>query len=293
MSLRFAYFGGEPLGVPVLEALAAAGLTPSLVVTNPDRRAGRKLELTPPPTKAWAEAHGIPVFQPEGKFIEGVSSPLTDTPFDLFVVVAYNKILPEWLLHLPKHQTINLHPSLLPAYRGASPIRTAILEDNRAAVGVTVMLLDAEMDHGPLLAQEPYLVSEEAWPIDGRELDTLLATKGGALLAQTIPQWISGTITPVEQNHAAATYCGRLTKTKGELALDPHNLPQGEAARQVLCTIRGLAGWPGTYFFDQGVRIKINEATLDPAGRLVLSSITPEGKRPQPLATYLANRAEV
>jgi len=147
LPLNFAYFGGEPLGVPVLETLKATGFVPNLIVASPDRPAGRKHELTPPPVKIWAEANNIPVFQPESLKERDALTPLTKETFDLFVVVAYNKILPKWLLELPVHKTINLHPSLLPLYRGASPIRSAILEDNREAVGVSIMLMDKEMDH--------------------------------------------------------------------------------------------------------------------------------------------------
>lgn len=290
MSPTIAYFGGEPLGAPVLTALCHAGLSPTLVVTNPDRPAGRKLELTPPPTKVVAEQFGISVYQPEGKFTADTPSPLTETSFDLFVVVAYNKILPSWLIALPKHQTINLHPSLLPKYRGASPIRSAIINNDRDAVGVSVMLLDEQMDHGPILAQVPYQVPPSEWPIDGRMLDEALAGVGSALLTETIPAWIAGSIIPREQDHDKATYCGRLNRAVGELTIDPEHLPTGPEAVSALARIRGLAGWPGTYFMDHGLRIKVHEASLDSTGRLSIATVTPEGKRPQPFSTYLANR---
>ncbi len=287
--IRFAYFGGEPLGVPVLERLQAAGLTPSLVVASPDRPAGRKLVLTPPPVKVWAEANCIPVFQPTSLKNQDELEPLTEGNFNLFVVVAYNKMLPTWLLELPTYKTINLHPSLLPHYRGASPIRTAILEDNPAAVGVTIMLMDAEMDHGPILTQEIHEIDPATWPIHGDALDTALAVHGGELLAATIPAYIAGELAPQEQDHAQATYTRKITKADGELMINPLDLPTGTAARAALCKIRAFAGWPGTFFMHESKRIKILDATLDEQAQLVITEVVPEGKKPQSFAQFIAN----
>ncbi len=286
--LRFAYFGGEPLSVPVLEILKAHDLVPSLVVASPDRPAGRKLTMTPPPVKVWAEAHRIPVFQPETLKERDVLAPLTDTLFDVFVVVAYNKILPEWLIELPTHKTLNLHPSLLPQYRGASPIRTAILENNQAAVGASVMLMDKAMDSGPILAQEAFDFTDVEWPTDGLLLDALLAEQGGKLLAKTIARWVAGDITPQPQDHEAATYCSKISRADGELKLDPQSLPHGAAAVEALLKIRAFAGWPGTFFMHDGKRIKVNDAHLTASGALMIGDVTPEGKKSQSFSQFLA-----
>ncbi len=281
--IDFIYFGGEPLGVPVLETLLQHNLRPRAVVTSEDRKSGRGRVLTPPPTKLFAAAEGIPVLQPtsltEPTFLEAI------TGAELFVVVAFNKILPAEFIALPAHQTINLHPSLLPHYRGPSPIRTPILKNDRDGIGVSVMLLDEKMDHGPLLAQEVYPINPSHWPIDGLMLDKTLATKGGTLLAKTIPAWIMGEITPCPQNHDEATYTKKLTKDMGALSIDPYNLPKGDEAEQALLLIRGLSGWPGTFFFHNGKRFKINEAHLE-SGKLVIDSITPEGKKPTSFSQY-------
>lgn len=287
--LRFAYFGGEPLGVPVLERLQAAGYVPSLVVCNPDRPAGRRLQMTSPPVKVWAAANNIPVFQPETLNDREALLPLTTENFDLFIVVAYNKIMPSWLIELPTHKTINVHPSLLPQYRGASPIRTAILEDNPGAVGVSIMLMDSEMDHGPILTQSAYNVSLEDWPVDGRVLDSALAKLGGSLLAETLPQWVAGTITPTAQDHARATYCSKIAREDSELILDPHHLPTGEAAIEALRRIRAYAGWPGTFFVHENARIKIVDASIATDGVLQIHEVTPAGKNTQPFSQYLAS----
>ncbi len=282
----FAFFGGEPLGVPALEALAATDLLPNLIVCNPDRPVGRKQVLTPPPVKEWANARGIPVLQPTD-YRDPLSLPeLTKQPWDVFVVVAYNHILPKWLITRPTHNTLNLHPSLLPQYRGASPIRSAILEDNRNAVGVSIIELDDQMDHGPIVAQEPILIDHANWPMNGLELDALLAEHGGELLANTLPQWVRGELTVTEQDHPQATYCGKLTKAMGEIDINPHHLPTGQTAYQTLCRIRAFAGWPETFFIHHGKRVKVQGAHIA-NDTLVIERVVPEGKPAMEFATYL------
>src|SRR5690606_9907825 len=135
--------------------------------------------------------------------------------WDLFVVFAYGLIMPKWLIELPKFGTLNIHPSLLPKLRGASPIRTSLLQ-NMEDMGVTIMLMDERMDHGPIVAQMPLSLPE---PVPGRKLDFTLAKMGGDLLVDTIPKWIKGEITPQEQDHANATYASKITKEMGELTL--------------------------------------------------------------------------
>lgn len=283
--MKFAFFGTPDIAVIALDELAAAGFTPSLIVCNPDAPVGRKHVMTPPPTKVWAEAHVVPVFQPATLRDREVLSPLTDTNWDLFVVVAYGKLMPQWLLDIPKHQTINLHPSLLPQLRGASPIRSAILQDTRET-GVTVMLLDAELDHGPILAQANATITESEWPLSGHDLDRRLATQGGKLLANTILAWIADSITPTEQDHMAATFCTKIDKSMSELTLDPHHLPLGEEAYQLLLKIRAFDGWPETFFIYDGKRIKIKAAHIDQNGQLIITRIIPEGKNEQDWNQY-------
>ncbi len=270
---KICYMGGEPLGVPVLEALKSAGIMPALIVCNPDRPQGRKLLLTPPPVKVWAEEHSIPVFQPESLKDASVFETLRAADCELFIVVAYGKIIPENILNIPKYKTLNVHPSLLPKFRGASPIRSAILEDTNPT-GVSVMILTPGMDEGPILAQEEVLIPSEHWPLRGNELDALLAEKGGALLVRTLTPYINGEITPQEQDATQATYSKKITKEMGliDLADDPHTN---------ILKIRAFDGWPGTYFFQEKagvkIRIKIVDATLE-NNQLVITKIIPEGK---------------
>lgn len=285
---RIAFFGGEPLGPASLEALVRAGLTPELVVCNPDRRSGRGLELTSPRIKTWAEEHAIEVFQPVSYKSKETLTRITNHEWDLFIVVAYNFILPKWFLELPKHGTINVHPSLLPKLRGASPIRTAILENLRDEVGVSIMLMDEQMDHGPLLEQVPLGLNN--WPLGGLILDDMLASIGGEILTQTIPRWLSGEITPTEQDHEAATYTKKFEKSQSELSITPTNLPTGGEAFRILSKIKAYEGIGDTFFIDNGKRIKVKAAGLTTDGQLELYRVIPEGKKEIDFTMYLASR---
>lgn len=281
---KIAFFGGEPLGVPTLEKLHEAGITPQLIICNPDRPSGRGQKLTPPPVKNWAKLHGIEVFQPDSYKDKEKLSRILNEEWDLFVVVAYNFILPKWFLELPKKGVVNVHPSLLPKLRGASPIRTAILENTPDVVGVTVMLMDEKMDHGPILKQESFTPPQ--WPITGPELDTLLANRGGELLAEAIPEWLGGMITPQEQNHDEATYCGRFTKDDARIELDPRNLPIGADATTALAKIFAFTGIGDAFFEYKGERVKIKQATLANDGSLCLLRVTPAGKSEMDFERY-------
>ncbi len=272
-SPRIAFFGTPQIAVWVLEEMERAGIVPSLIVTNPDAPVGRKQIMTPPPVATWAQTHAIPVFQPTSLKNPDDLHTLTNTSCDLFVVVAYGKILPDWLINLPTHKTLNVHPSLLPTLRGASPIRSAILGNIRET-GVTIMQMDAEMDHGPIVAQAPTPLTE--WPTRGLVLDEIMARQGGSLLAETIPKWLHGEITPVAQAHAKATFCTKISKEMGEISLtdDPY---------QNFLKICAFDGWPGTFFFteknDERVRIKIVDAKLAEDGSLKILRVIPEGKK--------------
>jgi methionyl-tRNA formyltransferase len=272
---RIAFFGTPQLAVAVLEALALRGYLPTIVVTNPDAPVGRKQILTPSPVKVWANAHGCQILEPTSLTKDtSTYERLKEENISLCIVAAYGKLIPKNILDLPKYGTLNVHPSLLPKLRGASPIRSAILNDMRET-GVTIMLLDEELDHGPILAQKSVVIPEDSWPLRGQELDTLLSQIGGELLADTIPGWLNGSITPTPQRHEYATFCTKITKEMGEIDLtaDPY---------QNLLKIRAFDGWPGTFFYTEKrgtrVRVKIIDATLDTDGSLKIRRVIPEGK---------------
>lgn len=277
---RFVFFGTPHLAVIVLEELSRANLLPALIVTAPDKPAGRGMKMQATPVKKWAQEHGIEVIAPE-TFDTEVTKKLTQVNADAFVVVAYGKILKDDVLAIPRVGTLNVHPSLLPHLRGPSPVRTAILNDDKV-VGVTVMEIDAQMDHGPIVTQEVY--EPPTWPPNAQELDNYLFARGGALLAEALPRYVSGNIALQEQDHSQATYSKLFKKEDGEINLndDPY---------QNLLKIHAYAGWPGTYFYitknGDRVRLKIIEARLTGDGRLVFERVVPEGRKEMSYVAFL------
>lgn len=269
--LRVVFFGTPRLAVTALEVLKASGIVPALIVTAPDRPKGRGLVLTPPPVKVWAEAEGVPVLQPQSLKLQGEELELlTNSEWDVGIVAAYGKILPQSTLDLPAHGMLNVHPSLLPAFRGPAPIEGQILADVRT-VGVSIMLLDAEVDHGPVLSQARIELDE--WPLRARDLEELLATEGGSLLAESIPPYLSGELVPAAQNHAEATFTKKIEKSDGELDLSADGY-------QNYLKYCAYDEWPGTFFFKDGKRIKITEAKYE-NGQFVPLKVIPEGKKEQ------------
>ncbi len=285
---RFVFFGTPDIAVYVLDELEQAGFVPELVVTNPDRPIGRKQILTAPPVRTWADTRGIVALQAESLRDDTLLTPLKIIEPDLFIVAAYGKLIPAQVLAIPKFGTLNVHPSLLPKLRGASPIRSAILGDVRET-GVSVMLLDTELDHGPIVAQEQTTIDPLEWPLRGRELDKLMARQGGALLAKVLPDYLAGTITPTEQEHAAATFCTKITKDTSELRINPKSLPFGKEAYDALLKIRAFDGWPETYFMHEEKRIKIKDAELAITGQLRITRIVPEGKSEMDFSAYFGD----
>lgn len=285
--IKFAFFGGEPLAVPILNRLKTAGLFPKLIICNPDRPKGRGHAVTPPPVKLWAQAENIEVFQPTNYKDKETKEKLSASEWDLFVVVAYNFILPDWLLTIPKNQVINVHPSLLPKLRGASPIRSAILTNQPENVGVTIMLMDQEMDHGPILNQRKLFINPKNWPLAGNVLDATLANLGGELLTETIPAWINNEITPQTQNHEQATYCGRFQKGSNQITINPFDLPTKTDAFKIWCTINAFTGIGDTFFIYNNKRVKIKQAKLNNLGNLEILRVIPEGKKEIDFNDYL------
>ena len=257
-----------------LKQLVALWLKLALDAIQSQLPQGRKLIITPPPVKVWAEEHNIVTIQPET--LTTTPKEIMETPdkteWDLFVVVSFGKILTKEVLDIPLHKVLNVHPSLLPKLRGASPIQSAILQDMKET-GVTIMLLDDKMDHGPILSQAS--VSVDDWPPTYDVLESLLASVGGELLAETILPWINGDITPEEQNHEEATYVEKISKEDGKINLE-------ENPYENYLKIQALKDWPGTFFFvtqkGKDSRIKISSASYS-ENNLVIEKVIPEGKQ--------------
>jgi len=271
------FFGTPQFAVWTLNALEASGVLPTIIVTVPDKPAGRGLEIVAPPVKEWAYERDIPVLQPESLRTENEATDLLkNSEWDLFVVSAYGKILPKEMLALPHKGVLNIHPSLLPKFRGASPIESQILADEKNT-GVTIMQVDEEMDHGPIVAQAS--VTPEEWPLKAALLEEMLATIGGELLAETIPAWLNGTLTPEPQQHELATYTKKIEKADGEILLS-------DDGYQNYLKYCAYDVWPGIFFFHNNKRIKITDAEFK-NGTFTPLKVIPEGKKETEYETFM------
>ncbi|HEY4500546.1 MAG TPA: methionyl-tRNA formyltransferase [Candidatus Paceibacterota bacterium] len=269
---KIVFFGTPDRAVIVLEVLKQANLSPIFVVTQPDRSAGRKLVKTAPPVKIWAGKEKIPVFQPENLENQMFLETLEKGNFDVFVVVAYGKILKQKILDIPKYGVLNLHASLLPRLRGSSPIETAILTDEKR-IGASIILLDALMDHGPIVSEREINVLN--WPVSAEKLSSILCKAGGELLAETIPLWLSGKIKAREQDHTKATYTKKIKKEDGfiDFSAPPYaNYLKFLAYRE----------WPTSYFFieksDRKIRVIVTDAIFE-KGSFIIKKVIPEGRK--------------
>lgn len=281
----FAFFGTPLFAVYVLEALEAHGLLPALVVTAPDKPSGRGLSSTPSPVALWAKEREIDVVTPSSLKDPEFLAEMRNTDWDCFAVAAYAKLLPTEILTMPMKGCLNVHPSLLPKFRGPSPALSAILSDERAT-GVSIMLMDERMDAGPVLAQARVELEEEAWPPQGSEFEELLATEGGNLLAETIPLWLERKITPEIQDEAKATHTKKFVDTDAQI-----DLAQG--ARENFLKIRAFNKGPRAYMLNQkGKRVIIVEATYKD-GSLEITRVIPEGKKEMAYADYLRGQSSV
>ncbi len=233
--------GTPDFAVASLEALLEAGYNVIGVVTQPDRPVGRKQVLTPPPVKEAALRHGLPVLQPEKiKVEEALEEVLALSP-DLIVTAAYGQILPKRLLDAPKHGCINVHASLLPKYRGGAPIHKSIVEGEKES-GVTIMYMVEALDAGDML-------SKVVVPIEERDtvglLHDKLAAAGSALLLETIPQLLAGSIEAQPQNHDEATFAPNIKRTD-------ERIDWTRTAEQIYNQVRGLNPWPVAFTSYQG-----------------------------------------
>lgn len=296
--MKLYFFGTPEFAVPTLKVLAnISEFEIQAVVTQPDRPGNRK-ELTPPPVKLAAKALDLEVLQPakiDKTLIERIKK---DAP-DIIIVVAYGGLIPKDLLEIPQYGCLNVHPSLLPKYRGASPIQEALLNGDEET-GIAFMKLDEELDHGDI-----YLIKR--LPIDQKDnfetLSEKLSATAAALLPFVIKDIVQGTLKPIPQPHAKATFCRKIEKEEG--LIDPNK----KTAKEILNQIRALNPWPGTYLKVKGKTLKILEATMSEAkpespgafeilskksfaihtkeGSVLPTKVQLEGKQPMQVADFL------
>lgn len=275
---NFVYFGTPDFSTLVLDALARSDFVPSLIVTAPDKPAGRGLALSQSPIKKWAMSRGINTLQPES--FDGVAvARLAASRAEFAVVAAYGKILPQHVLNLFARGALNVHPSLLPRYRGTSPVESQILADDDA-IGVSIILMDEKIDHGPLVAQEKIIIPH--WPVDRNVANEFFWKAGGALLARILPDWLAGSLTPTPQNESEATFTKKIVKGDGALSLSA-------PARENYLAYLAYAGWPGTYVFNGTKRVKIIRASFR-NGEFSIERVVPEGKKEMSYADFIRER---
>ncbi|HZU14163.1 MAG TPA: methionyl-tRNA formyltransferase [Chloroflexota bacterium] len=304
---RAVFMGSDSFSVPILRALIERGpglaepTAVTAVVTRPDRPAGRGRKQQSSPVKLLASAENIPVLTPV-RARDHVAEILAGKP-DVLVVASYGQILPAALIDAPPRRSLNLHPSLLPRYRGPSPVQSAILSGDRVT-GTSLMVVTRRMDAGPILAQREMRVGEDETA--GR-LEHRLAEASADLLLEHLPGWLRGTLVPREQDESNATYSRLLSKADGHMEWE---LPAETLARQV----RAFNPWPGSYTFWGDRRLRVLRASVVPGAAdpgevvrapggiavgtgdnlLLLEEVQPEGGRPMAGTSFAAgNRAFV
>lgn len=291
------FFGTEDFSALALDALLAHDFHIGAIITKPDARRGRHSEFTAPRVKQIGEAHGIPVWQPAK--LSDIAGDIAQFETPVGVLVSFGKIIPQSIIDLFDPGIINLHPSLLPKYRGPSPIEAAVLGGDEAT-GISIMQLSAKMDAGPLYLQELHpLTQTETVP----ELYDTLGVRGSAMLVQALPRIIDGSLLPLEQDEQLATYCPLIAKQDG-------TIDWTKPARILEREIRSYLGWPGSRTTLGSVELIITSAQVTPGSfgtpgefkivnderllvqtgeqALRLLAVKPVGKKEMPIQAFLA-----
>ena len=250
MTYTLIFCGTPRFAVPTLEALVAAGHSVPLVVTQPDRPRGRGMELAASPVKESAARLGIPVVQPATiKNSSDFRAQLEALHPDAIIVVGYGRIIPQWMIDLPRLGNLNLHASLLPKYRGAAPIQWAIAR-GESVTGVSTMRIDAGLDTGDILLQREMPIAEDD---TAETLGPKLAAAGAELMAETLRGLESGLVKPVPQDHSRATLAPILKKEDGRIDF-------ARTAAELLNRMRGFKPWPGAFSAFRGKTLQVHRA---------------------------------
>ncbi|MFA7252533.1 MAG: methionyl-tRNA formyltransferase [Candidatus Paceibacterota bacterium] len=258
--IKFAFFGSSKFSVFCLEELKKLDHLPTVIVTTADKPQGRKMEIIKSEVKIWAENNQIEYL---------TTDQIENFDCELYLVASYGKIISKKVLDTPKFGVLNIHPSLLPKYRGSSPLQTQILNDEKK-VGVTIMQIDEQIDHGPIVAQKELEIKD--WPVKFEALEKITAEEGVKLFAQVLPDWIDGKIEPTTQNHSAATFTKKIEKSDGLI-----DIVNGNPYQNFL-KIQAYSLWPQAYFFIGETRVIIKDAEFKD-GVLNIKRVLPAGKK--------------
>ncbi len=300
--MKLVFMGTPDYAVNTLEALISAGHNVAAVFAQPDKPVGRKHIITPPPVKVCAQKHGITVYQPNTLRDGKAEEILKEIAPDVIVVVAYGKILPKEILEIPKYGCVNGHASLLPKYRGASPIQWCIV-CGESCTGVTAMKMDEGMDTGDILKTVKTEIGAEE---TAEELFDRLSVITAELLVKTLADLESGNITPQKQDEEKASYAPIIKKEMAQLDF------VNKTATEIHNAVRGYYSWPCAYFFLENKRIKVIKATVaentnSKAGTVIKSddslviackdgtavelvTVQPEGSKPMTAKQMLCGR---
>ncbi len=254
--MRILFMGTPEFARKSLEALVEDGTNEIVgVISQPDKPKGRKMELAMPEVKAYALEKGLPVYQPETLKDDAILPLLRELDPELIVVVAYGKILPEYILNYPKYRCINIHASLLPRFRGAAPIQRAVMAGDRIS-GVTSMYLEKGLDTGDMILKAQVPVPED---MTASMLHDVLAEVGGKVLIETVERFRRGDLSAEKQDESLACYAHMLTKAEGEIDWKL-------TAEEVYNRVRGLNSWPMAFSYLDGRRFVIDMVRLSEGG---------------------------
>ncbi len=299
ISAPIVFFGTEDFSLGSLQALLDAGYPVAAVVTKPDTAQGRGHKITSPPVKLVAQKYNIPVLQPQK--LSDISDTIKKLDSPVGVLVSYGKIIPQSIIDLFTPGIINVHPSLLPLYRGPSPIESAIINGDRQT-GVSIMGLSARMDAGPVYRQEAITLSQTE---TAEQLYDTLGRRGSAMLVESLPSIIDGTLIPTEQDDASATYCQLINKADGVIdwtqSADSierrirafHEWPQSRATIGSVDCIITSAHIRNDNFGAAGA-VKLDPTSQTPlciqagSGQICIDSIKPIGKKEMPVQAFLS-----
>jgi methionyl-tRNA formyltransferase len=276
--IKFVFFGSFRVSADILEGMIKDGLKPALVVCSPDRPAGRKKIMTAPAVKKMLaeNAWDIPIAQPEKP--TDILDKLGTIRADVFVIMGYPHIIPQSIIDIPRLGTIGVHPSLLPKYRGASPMQSALLA-GETETGVTLYVIDEKVDHGPIIATVSVPIASDETNLT---LEKKCAQAAAQLLIETLPKFAAGKITPTEQAHAQATMTKKFTSEDGRVDMI-HDTP-----KTIFKKIQAFNPEPSVWTMNfpgyEGKRVKLLAASLADE-KLKITQIQPEGKKPIKIAS--------
>ncbi|MDB5254836.1 MAG: methionyl-tRNA formyltransferase, methionyl-tRNA formyltransferase [Candidatus Nomurabacteria bacterium] len=270
--MKYAFFGTPHIAALSLESLKEKELLPSLIVTAPARPQGRGLHLVETPVAVFGKEHDVSVITPEKISPEVIQSLIDQGPWDFFLVVAYGKILPTSLLEIVDNKVLNLHPSLLPKYRGPSPLESVLLSDDKET-GVTIMQLDKLVDHGPIVAQSSFELSSDTTLTSLTEKSAAL---GIELFANSIEKYLSKELVPTEQDHDSSTHTRKYIKADGLITDDMSSWDKWKIFRAL-----GERGWVHFMIERHGemVQVKITKASYEDEAFVIEEVIPENGKR--------------